>query len=76
MNSAAPGGIITEGNAQVDTHYSAEEIAELMAFCESRPLGRMGNGDDIATVVVFLASPAARFITGQQLLVDGGLFFR
>lgn len=76
VNSAAPGGITTEGNDQVGTHYTPEQIAELTAFCEGRPLGRMGNADDIATVVVFLASPAARFVTGQQVLVDGGLFYR
>ena len=39
------------------------------------PLGRMGDPyDDIAPVVVFLASEDARFITGQTICVDGGLF--
>jgi 2-hydroxycyclohexanecarboxyl-CoA dehydrogenase len=37
------------------------------------PLGRLGQPDDIANAVVFLASPAAHFITGQTLSVSGGL---
>jgi NAD(P)-dependent dehydrogenase (short-subunit alcohol dehydrogenase family) len=37
------------------------------------PLGRIGEPDDIAGAAVFLASPAGRFITGQTIVVDGGL---
>ena len=36
-------------------------------------LGRLGSGDDIAGVVRFLAGPAASYITGQVLVVDGGI---
>ena len=36
------------------------------------PMGRWGTPDDIAPAYLFLASPAARFITGQTLCVDGG----
>ena len=39
---------------------------------ERMPLGRWGTPEDIAPAVLFLASPAARFITGQTLPVDGG----
>jgi NAD(P)-dependent dehydrogenase (short-subunit alcohol dehydrogenase family) len=36
------------------------------------PIGRMGNPDDIAKVAVFLASSAADYMTGENVLVDGG----
>ncbi len=37
------------------------------------PLGRLAEIDDIVRVIQFLLSPAARFVTGQTLVVDGGL---
>jgi len=40
------------------------------------PLGRIGEPDDIAGVAVFLASDAARFITGQSIVADGGVMIR
>ena len=42
------------------------------AITASIPLGRLGDPDDVAQAVVFLASPAARYITGEALTVDGG----
>jgi 3-oxoacyl-[acyl-carrier protein] reductase len=46
------------------------------AFVERTPLGRIGEGADIASVVAFLASPAAGWITGVSLPVDGGMSLR
>jgi 3-oxoacyl-[acyl-carrier protein] reductase len=37
-----------------------------------QPLGRLGTPDDVARTIAFLADPAADFITGQVILVDGG----
>ena len=37
------------------------------------PLGRAGQPEDVADVVCFLASPAARYLTGQSINVDGGI---
>jgi L-rhamnose 1-dehydrogenase len=64
-----PGTIATDLNA--DDLSSAEK----KAYFEQRiPLGRLGRPDDVADVVVFLASDMARYVTGAALLVDGGLF--
>jgi NAD(P)-dependent dehydrogenase (short-subunit alcohol dehydrogenase family) len=76
VNSVAPGGILTEGAGQVTEHpiFPPDRMAAIMERALSRPAGRMGYADDPALAVVFLASPAAGFITGQQLLVDGGYY--
>jgi NAD(P)-dependent dehydrogenase (short-subunit alcohol dehydrogenase family) len=51
--------------------------AEVIAAATSRiPLGRIGVPDDIGTVALFLASPAASFITGANVVVDGGILLR
>jgi L-rhamnose 1-dehydrogenase len=48
---------------------------EKLAYTRGRiPLGRLGVPEDVASVVVFLASDMARYVTGSALLVDGGLF--
>jgi NAD(P)-dependent dehydrogenase (short-subunit alcohol dehydrogenase family) len=77
VNSAAPGGIMTEGAGQVRDSplFTPEEMVTITERATNRPLGRMGYADDLAPVVVFLASPAAGFITGQMLLVDGGYYY-
>jgi NAD(P)-dependent dehydrogenase (short-subunit alcohol dehydrogenase family) len=76
VNGAGPGGILTEGGGQVseDPLYSVEVMDEIRRRATARPLGRMGYADDLAMAIVFLASPAAGFVTGQQLLVDGGYY--
>jgi 2-deoxy-D-gluconate 3-dehydrogenase len=64
--SVAPGVIMTEG-----TRAGLEQGAN--ALNARIPLGRVGTPDDIATVVTFLASPAAGYVTGENILVDGGI---
>lgn len=67
VNAVAPGAIDTPLNL---TAYTPE----VRATYERRiPLGRIGAEDDIADVVVFLASTASRYVTGHELVVDGGL---
>ena len=68
-NSVLPGAIATDINRD-DWSDPAK-----VAYLDSRiPLGRLGHPDDVAGPVVFLASDAARYVTGSALLVDGGLF--
>ena len=47
-------------------------VEDLNAFVEEIPLGRMGNADEIASAALFLSSPAAEYITGQVLGINGG----
>jgi NAD(P)-dependent dehydrogenase (short-subunit alcohol dehydrogenase family) len=50
---------------------------EKLGFLESHhPIGRIGQPDEIASMAVFLASHAARFVTGAELPVDGGISAR
>ena len=70
VNGIAPG--IIRSAQTLDAHHSLG-AAGLEAAAPGIPLGRVGEPEDIADVVVFLASNAARYITGQILTVDGGL---
>lgn len=45
----------------------------IQAFADQHPLGHVGEADDIAYAVLYLASDEARFVTGEELCVDGGL---
>ncbi|MEJ3746726.1 glucose 1-dehydrogenase [Actinomycetes bacterium KLBMP 9797] len=68
-NSILPGAIAT------DINKDDWSDPEKRAYLDKRiPLGRFGAPDDLAGPVVFLASDAARYVTGASLLVDGGLF--
>jgi len=74
----APRGITVNavGPSLVETDLTRERMRTLPGFREHEvgrtPLGRLGTPEDVAAAVVFFASPAAAFITGQLLLVDGG----
>jgi len=66
VNAVAPGFIETDMTAMLDEKMRAELLTKI-------PLNHLGRPDDIAEAVLFLASPAARYITGQVLSVDGGM---
>jgi 3-oxoacyl-[acyl-carrier protein] reductase len=66
VNAIAPGFIETAMTAKI-----SPEARE--ALLKQIPLGSLGQPDDVADAVLFLASPAARYITGQVLAVDGGM---
>lgn len=72
-NAIAPGFIRTAQSLD-ETHSLGE--AGLVRASSSIPLGRVGEPDDVAGVALFLASPAARYISGQVVVVDGGLLVR
>ncbi len=66
VNSIAPGFISTDMTEDLSNEDLIKNI----------PLGRMGNVKDVASLVMFLSSEDANYITGQTLVVDGGLFMK
>ncbi|PTL83672.1 SDR family NAD(P)-dependent oxidoreductase [Vitiosangium sp. GDMCC 1.1324] len=76
VNAIAPGGVITEGaNRQLQSMMTPEQEAVWrVEYVKAKiPLGRFGDPDDIARVAVFLASSASEYVTGSDVLVDGGM---
>jgi NAD(P)-dependent dehydrogenase (short-subunit alcohol dehydrogenase family) len=67
VNAVAPGPVATEAFREI--LGVSDRLEELAATI---PLGRLGTPDDIAAAVLYLASPAAAWVTGQNLLVAGG----
>ena len=65
-NALAPGFIETDMTAALNEEMKAELLKKI-------PLNTLGQAEDIAHAALFLASPAARYITGQVLAVDGGM---
>ncbi|GAA3211206.1 SDR family oxidoreductase [Actinocorallia longicatena] len=72
VNAVAPDAIATEGEEGARAGMLA--AAPLYDPVRTPPLGHLGTPDDAAAVVAFLASPAARFVTGTTLHVDGGIW--
>lgn len=69
VNCVAPGAIATERTFEEAPDYAA-------SWSPITPLGRVGTPEDLVGTVLFFAGPGARFVTGQTLWVDGGLFTR
>jgi 3-oxoacyl-[acyl-carrier protein] reductase len=67
VNTVAPGFIDTDMTRALSEDQRAQLVREI-------PLGRMGEPEDIAATVVFLASSAAGYISGQTLHVNGGMY--
>lgn len=60
-NLVSPGGV-----------YDSQDEEFVKRYCERVPLGRMATPQDVANVVTFLASDKSSYITGQNIIVDGG----
>jgi 3-oxoacyl-[acyl-carrier protein] reductase len=67
VNAVAPGFIETEMTAKLSAKLQEE-------FLRSIPLGRFGTCEDVAESIAFLAGPAAGYITGQVISVNGGVY--
>jgi dehydrogenase/reductase SDR family protein 4 len=66
VNCVAPGLIKTDFSTLLWEGKKGED------FIARNPMGRLGDGDDIAGVVMFLATKAAKYVTGQTIVADGG----
>jgi NAD(P)-dependent dehydrogenase (short-subunit alcohol dehydrogenase family) len=71
VNCVAPGAIETE--AMLDPTRYGDPGADSEAFARRIPLGRRGSVAEVADLVLFLASDAASYITGQTIYIDGGM---
>lgn len=72
VNAIAPGSIATPGTG-AGKPTAPEMEATLKKFLAKIPMGRMGDPDDIGKVALFLASDLASYMTGSQVVVDGGV---
>jgi NAD(P)-dependent dehydrogenase (short-subunit alcohol dehydrogenase family) len=71
VNAFAPGAVLTAMTAEA---FADPEWSRV--WTDANPLGRVGQPDDIADVVVFLSSNESRWVTGQTLAIDGGQSLR
>ena len=70
VNAIAVGSVMTSA-----LEFVASDEATMKEMTDKTPLGRVGEVEDIAAAVLYLASPAGSFLTGKVLEVDGGLQF-
>jgi glucose 1-dehydrogenase len=68
VNNVAPGAVATPMDATLEANTG--QIKELLSEI---PLGRMGHPEEVASLVVYLASDAASYVTGSTFVIDGGM---
>ena len=67
VNAVAPGFIDTDMTRELDENQKQALLSQI-------PLARLGSAEEIASTVVFLASPGAAYITGETIHVNGGMY--
>ena len=74
VNAIAPGGIATPGVAKLQQPAASgvDQTKMIEGFLAGIPMHRMGDSDEIGKVVLFLASNMSSYMTGSQIVVDGG----
>ncbi|MDE1869554.1 MAG: SDR family oxidoreductase [Candidatus Micrarchaeota archaeon] len=80
VNAIAPGGILTPGVARLQQAMPLPANVDidkmLKEFVSKIPMGRLGESDDIGKVALFLASDMSSYMTGTQVVVDGGVLLK
>ncbi len=76
VNVVSPGPVLTPGGDAARKAFSDATGAPADVFAQSVPLGRLGSPDDVAEVVALLASDRGKWMTGANILVDGGMTAR
>ena len=72
VNAVMPGFILTQPDARVAQRYEVLSVEEQEAMLRPIPLGRPGHPEEVAAVVLFLASAAASYVSGATIEVNGG----
>jgi NAD(P)-dependent dehydrogenase (short-subunit alcohol dehydrogenase family) len=75
VNAVVPGTIMTEMNERI-MRDSGDPEAVMAGWTAMHPTGRIGQPEEVAAAIVFLASDEASFITGELLRVDGGMIVK
>ena len=81
VNAVAPGVVDTAFNWTLDEEIGVRQMGLasgefLKTRAEGIPLGRISQPEDVSNVVAFLASPDASYITGETIVVTGGMAMR
>ena len=73
VNAIAPGGVDTPGVHRMQAAIGVDPTEILRQFTQRIPMGRLADPDEIGAVALFLASDMSSYLTGSQLVVDGGV---